>query len=75
MTDGLSTLYRDVDRHWRLVSANKAVGLLLAGVEDLLRQPVNVLRVALHPNGLAPRTVNLAEGGRTYWRGCAARSS
>jgi hypothetical protein len=61
MTDGLSTLYRDVDRHWRLVSANKAVGLLLAGVEDLLRQPVNVLRVALHPNGLAPRTVNLAE--------------
>ena len=51
-----------VDRHWKLVSANKAVGLLLAGVDqDLLRQPVNALRVALHPNGLAPRTVNLAE--------------
>jgi transcriptional regulator with XRE-family HTH domain len=51
-----------VDRHWRLVSANKALELLLAGVDqDLLRQPVNVLRVALHPNGLAPRTVNLAE--------------
>src|SRR5215472_10346566 len=51
-----------VDRHWRLVSANKAVGLLLAGVDqDLLRQPVNVLRVALHPNGLAARTVNLGE--------------
>src|SRR6516164_1267377 len=51
-----------VDRHWRLVSANKAVGVLLAGVDqDLLRQPVNVLRVALHPDGLAPRTVNLAE--------------
>jgi hypothetical protein len=29
--------------------------------QDLLRQPVNVLRVALHPNGLAPRTVNFAE--------------
>jgi hypothetical protein len=29
--------------------------------QDLLQQPVNVLRVALHPNGLAPRTVNLAE--------------
>ena len=30
-----------VDRHWRLVSANNAVGLLLAGVDqDLLRQPV-----------------------------------
>ena len=51
-----------VDRHWRLVSANQAVELLLGGVDqDLLRQPVNVLRVALHPNGLAPRTVNLAE--------------
>jgi MmyB-like transcription regulator ligand binding domain len=50
-----------VDRHWKLVSANKAVGLLLAGVDQaLLRQPVNALRVALHPNGLAPRTVNLA---------------
>ena len=49
-----------VDRHWKLVSANKAVGLLLAGGQDLLRQPVNALRVALHPNGLAPRTVNLA---------------
>jgi hypothetical protein len=51
-----------VDRHWRLVSANEAVELLLRGVDqDLLRQPVNVLRVALHPNGLALRTVNFAE--------------
>jgi len=51
-----------VDRHWRLVAANEAVELLLRGVDqDLLQQPVNVLRVALHPNGLAPRTVNLAE--------------
>src|SRR5215831_7730229 len=51
-----------VDRHWRLVAANEAVELLLRGVDqDLLQQPVNVLRVALHPNGLAPRTVNLVE--------------
>ena len=50
-----------VDRHWRLVAANEAVELLLRGVDQLLQQPVNVLRVALHPNGLAPRTVNLAE--------------
>src|SRR5215469_10066139 len=51
-----------VDRHWRLVAANEAVELLLQGVDqDLLQQPVNVLRLALHPNGLAPRTVNLAE--------------
>jgi hypothetical protein len=40
----------------------QGVGLLLAGVDqNLLRQPVNALRLALHPNGLAPRTVNLAE--------------
>src|SRR5215471_1037720 len=51
-----------VDRHWSLVAANEAVELLLRGVnQDLLQQPVNVLRVALHPNGLAPRTVNLVE--------------
>jgi hypothetical protein len=51
-----------VDRHWRLVAANEPVELLLRGVDqDLLQQPVNVLRVALHPDGLAPRTVNLAE--------------
>jgi hypothetical protein len=35
---------------------------LLTGVDpDLLRPPVNVMRVALHPAGLAPRTVNLVE--------------
>jgi hypothetical protein len=51
-----------VDRHWTLVAANDAVTALLAGVDaDLLRPPVNVLRVALHPSGLAPRIVNLRD--------------
>jgi transcriptional regulator with XRE-family HTH domain len=52
-----------VDRHWTLVSANAALGPLLAGVEDerLLAPPVNVLRLSLHPDGLAHRIVNLAE--------------
>jgi transcriptional regulator with XRE-family HTH domain len=51
-----------VDRHWTLVAANAAVGRLLAGVDAaLLRPPVNVMRVALHPLGLAPRTQNLRE--------------
>ena len=51
-----------VDRRWNLVSANQAVGLLIAGVsEKLMRPPVNALRLALHPEGLAPRTINLAE--------------
>src|SRR5277367_2215619 len=51
-----------VDRHWNLVSANRMVAPLLDGVpERLLGQPFNVLRLAFHPEGLAPRTVNLAE--------------
>lgn len=51
-----------VDRHWGLVAANSAVGLLTAGSSaHLLEPPVNVLRLALHPEGLAPRVANLAE--------------
>ena len=51
-----------VDRHWTLVAANRAVGPLLAGVDAaLLQPPVNVLRIALHPAGLAPRILNLAQ--------------
>ena len=51
-----------VDRHWNLVSANLAVQLLLRGVaRELMQPPVNVLRLALHPDGLAPRMENLAE--------------
>ena len=51
-----------VDRHWGLVAGNAAVPALIAGVaEELLEPPVNVLRLALHPAGLAPRIANLAE--------------
>ena len=51
-----------VDRHWTLVAANCAVGALLSGIEPALMQPpVNVLRVSLHPDGLAPRIANLAQ--------------
>ena len=50
------------DRHWNLVSANRMVAPLLDGVpQRLLGQPFNILRLAFHPEGLAPRTVNLAE--------------
>src|ERR1700748_793431 len=50
------------DRHWNLVSANRMVAPLLDGVpERLLGQPFNILRLAFHPEGLAPCTVNLAE--------------
>jgi transcriptional regulator with XRE-family HTH domain len=50
-----------VDRHWQLVSANAAVAPLLAGVDEALKPPVNVLRLSLHPGGLAPRIANLTE--------------
>ena len=51
-----------VDRHWTLVAANRVIPPLLVGVEpSLLEPPVNVLRLSLHPRGLAPRIVNLAE--------------
>jgi transcriptional regulator with XRE-family HTH domain len=51
-----------IDRHWTLVAANRSVAPLLAGLDpDLLKPPVNVLRLSLHPKGLAPRVVNLAE--------------
>lgn len=51
-----------VDRHWGLVAANRALNLLTAGVAaHLLEPPVNVLRLGLHPDGLAPRIANLAE--------------
>lgn len=50
-----------VDRHWHMLTANAGVPPLLAGVADpgLLRSPVNVLRLSLHPLGLAPSIANL----------------
>jgi hypothetical protein len=52
-----------VDRHWRMMAANRSVALLLSGITDasLLAPPANVLRLSLHPAGLAPRILNLAE--------------
>lgn len=51
-----------VDRHWHMIAANAGVAPLLADVaSDLLEPPVNVLRLSLHPAGLAPRIANLAE--------------
>src|SRR5438477_2554416 len=51
-----------IDRHWTLVAHNAAVPPLLASADaSLLQPPVNVLRLSLHPKGLAPRIVNLGE--------------
>jgi transcriptional regulator with XRE-family HTH domain len=51
-----------VDRYWNLVDGNAATALLLEGVAgELLEPPPNVLRIALHPDGMAPRIANLGE--------------
>ena len=51
-----------VNRWWELVDANAGIGLFTAGVRpDLLEPPVNVLRLSLHPDGMAPRIANLPE--------------
>jgi transcriptional regulator with XRE-family HTH domain len=51
-----------VDRHWNMVFANRAVAPLLAAADaKLLAPPVNVLRLSLHPDGLASRIVNYRE--------------
>jgi transcriptional regulator with XRE-family HTH domain len=51
-----------IDRYHDLLASNDALELLLEGVApDLLVPPANVLRIALHPHGLASRTLNLPE--------------
>ncbi|MET8825141.1 helix-turn-helix transcriptional regulator [Streptomyces sp. NPDC004610] len=54
-----------VDAHYTVVAANRGIAMILDGLpEHLLTPPVNVVRITLHPEGLAPRIRNLAE-----WRG------
>ena len=51
-----------IDRSWTLVAGNRALGVLTAGADPrLLSPPVNVLRLTLHPDGLAPRIANLPQ--------------
>jgi transcriptional regulator with XRE-family HTH domain len=51
-----------VDRHWNLIAANRASGVLAGMIDEaLLVAPVNVMRAGLHPDGLARWIVNLSE--------------
>jgi transcriptional regulator with XRE-family HTH domain len=51
-----------VDRSWNLVASNSSLDPLLDGASpELLQPPVNCMRLALHPEGMAPRILNLAE--------------
>lgn len=51
-----------VDGHWNMVAANDGIDLLTRGVApELLEAPANVFRIALHPDGMAPRILNFDE--------------
>jgi len=50
-----------VDRSWQIVSANAGAAVLMDGVAPSLLDRPNALRVALHPEGLAPRIRNLPQ--------------
>ena len=51
-----------VNRWWELVDANAGIALFTGDVSpELLEPPVNVLRLSLHPDGMAPRIANLPE--------------
>jgi transcriptional regulator with XRE-family HTH domain len=53
-----------VDRGWRVLRFNAGAAVLLDGVAHHLLEHPNALRIALHPDGLAPRIRNLAEWRR-----------
>ncbi|MFJ5772748.1 helix-turn-helix domain-containing protein [Streptomyces sp. NPDC093094] len=54
-----------VDQHGGLIAANSAFGVITEGAAaELLGPGKNVYRLALHPEGVAPRILNLAEWAR-----------
>jgi transcriptional regulator with XRE-family HTH domain len=64
-----------VDSCWDIVSVNDALGLLTDGVDPrLLEPPANGLRIALHPDGMAPYTVNFAEWSSHILHGLRRRA-
>ncbi len=51
-----------LDRHWTIVAHNRAIAPFLEGcAADLLTPPINMVRLSLHPQGIAPRIDNLGE--------------
>jgi transcriptional regulator with XRE-family HTH domain len=51
-----------LDRHWKVVLSNSALPQLYEGcATELLRAPINAVRLVLHPLGMGPRIVNFVE--------------
>jgi transcriptional regulator with XRE-family HTH domain len=62
-----------IDRHGVLVAANAARHILFESCADeLLRPPANAYRIALHPDGMAPRIANFPEWARHVLEGLRA---
>lgn len=58
-----------VDRGWNLVASNMGMAALAQWVDPaLLEPPANVMRIGLHPRGMAAQIVNLGEV-RAYFVG------
>jgi len=56
-----------IDRHWNVVASNSAIPELFEGVApELLIVPINVVRMILHPRGIAPRLFNFSTWRRHY---------
>ncbi|MET8446349.1 helix-turn-helix transcriptional regulator [Streptomyces sp. NPDC005209] len=59
-----------------LVAANAAFEVLTEGADPaLLEPPANLLRLALHPRGMAPRVLNLGAWGRHIVENVRARAA
>jgi transcriptional regulator with XRE-family HTH domain len=51
-----------LDKHWNVVLSNGALPQLYEGCSpEVLRKPINAVRLALHPLGMGPRIVNFVE--------------
>jgi hypothetical protein len=60
-----------IDRAWTIVSANRGVTSLLAGLPaSLLKPPLNVLRLSLHTGGLRHASPISRSGAPTCSTGC-----
>ncbi|WP_436529292.1 helix-turn-helix domain-containing protein [Actinoplanes sp. HUAS TT8] len=65
-----------VDRHGDLLTANPAFRVITQGAAPhLLTPPINLPRLLLHPDGVAPRIINLPEWSRHILEAVRAESA
>ncbi|MFC7620454.1 helix-turn-helix domain-containing protein [Microlunatus sp. GCM10028923] len=64
-----------LDDHWDVIDSNAGVEPLLAGcAPELLEPPINVIRLSVHPDGLAPRIVNFDDWAAHLYHQLVARA-